>query len=550
MNKDWWKWGNPVESKHLNDYPTARTFLENRWKITLKEDFKPPNRFNIDTLSEKTIKNIKSIFPSIAQEKISFNVDDRLQVALGKSYYDSIRICKNDHIIAPDFVFSPATKEEIEYFIEQASKNNIKVVPFGGGSNVVGALTLEKEEGLKCSINLKNLDQLINIDEAHRTATFQAGIFGPDLEDILNKKGYTLGHFPQSFEYSTLGGWVVTRSAGQESSYYGKIEDLIERLCVVTPIGTLYSNEYSHDASGINLLSLFVGSEGILGIVTEVTVKIKKLPADYHWLVALFPDFEAGTNYLQELAQAEIKPSIVRLSDANETLLFSKLSNSDNEDGNFLDNIKKRVQKFILTQKNLTKPCVLIMRFVQSNHDNASAQVTFSKKLVVKYKGMLAPAKIGASWAENRYKTPYLRDTFIEHRILIDTMETLVHWKDIRKLHKDLTDKLNQSEAFGKEKGIFLAHISHIYPNAACMYFTLLTPMKKGNEIEQWQEIKNLVTNTIKDNDGAISHHHSIGSDHKKWYLKYSDPVTLVILKQIKEKVDPNNILNPGKLFS
>lgn len=549
MDKNWWKWGNPAESKHLNDYPKAKEFLEKKWDTTLKEDFRPPNQFNIDSLSEKEIENIKSQFPSIPQEKISFDIDDRLKVALGKSYYDTLRICKNNHIIAPDFVFSPTTKDDIEYFIKQASKNNIKVTPFGGGSNVVGALTLEKEKNIKCSINLKNFNQLINIDETHHTATFQAGIFGPDLEDILNEKGFTLGHFPQSFEYSTLGGWVVTRSAGQESSYYGKIEDLIERLCVVTPIGTLYSNEYSHDASGINLISLFVGSEGTLGVVTEVTVKIKKLPINYQWVTALFPDFEAGVKYLHELSQAEIKPSIVRLSDANETLLFSKLSKNKN-DGGFLSGIKKQFQNYILKQKGLTKPCVLIMRFVQNKYDDASAQINYSKKLVTKHKGMLAPTKIGSNWAENRFKTPYLRDSFIEHRIYIDTMETLVHWKDILKLHKNLTTKLNESEAFGKEKGLFLAHLSHIYSNAACMYFTLLTPMKKGDEIEQWQEIKNLVTDTIKENGGAISHHHSIGLDHKKWYLKYSDPIALDILKQIKKKVDPNSILNSGKLFS
>ncbi|MCB9032864.1 MAG: FAD-binding oxidoreductase [Chitinophagales bacterium] len=549
MNKDWWKWGNLEESKHINDYPKAKQYLEEFWQTSFREEFKPPTKFNLAQLSDKKTEEIKNIFASIPQKKMSFKDSDRLKVALGKSYYDVIRICKNDNIIAPDFVFYPTTKQEIEYIVQQCNDNNIKIIPFGGGSNVVGALTQTNKTTLTCCINLQHFNKMIAFDEDHFTATFQAGILGPDLEDELNEKGFTLGHFPQSFEYSTLGGWVVTRGAGQESSYYGKIEDLVEQLCVVTPTGTLYTNDYSHDASGINLMPLFVGSEGTLGIVTEVTVKIKKLPKSYRWVVALFPNFEQGTNYLKAIAQADIKPSVVRLSDAKETMLFSKLGNNHTEKGGLVEQFKKEAQKFILDWKNLNEPCVLIMRFVQNSYNSAS-QMVYAKNLVDKYDGMIAPSSIGENWAANRFKTPYLRDTFVEHAVYIDTMETLIHWNDVLKLHQELTSKLEKSKAFNKNKGLFLAHISHIYANAACMYFTLITPMHKGSEIEQWQEIKNLVTDTIKRNNGSVSHHHSVGYDHQKWYLQYSDPIGLDILRSIKNKIDPKNILNPGKLFN
>jgi alkyldihydroxyacetonephosphate synthase len=551
MQRDWWKWGDPKEVKHINDYPKLKEMVEERWKTHLREDFFPPKKFNLPILSEKKKDSIKDVFASLSPKKISFSEEDRLFVSLGKSYYDVIRIFNGGGFISPDVVLTPTTHEEIQYILTQASENNVQIIPFGGGTNVVGALSLDNLAGqtdIKCTVDLRKFKRLLHIDEQHLQATFEAGILGPELEKILNDKGYTLGHFPQSFEYSTLGGWIVTRGAGQESTYYGKIEDLTEHIKVATPVGTLESNPFTHDASGINVLPFFVGSEGTLGIVTEVTVKIRKLPKNYRWLVALFPTFQQGTNYMKEIAQAGIKPSVVRLSDANETNLFSKMSSSEEQPG-LLNDIKKEAQKLVLQFKNLTEPCVLMMRFPQGDF-SVSSQILFAKELVGKYKGMVAPSSIGDKWADNRFKLPYLRDTLVEHSIYIDTMETLVHWKDIPKLHQALTKELNKSTAFNKQKGIFLAHISHIYPNAACIYFTLITPILRGREIEQWQEIKDLVTNTIMQNNGSVSHHHSVGADHQKWYKKYSDNLALEVLHAVKQKLDPKGIMNPGKLYS
>lgn len=551
MQRDWWKWGDPKEVKHINDYPKLVTFVEERWKIHLREDFFPPKKFELPQLSEKRKEQIKDIFASIYPKKISFNDNDRLFVSLGKSYYDVIRIFNGSGFVSPDVVITPTTHDEIQYILTQASANNVFIMPFGGGTNVVGALSMDNlasKPEIKCTLDLRKYKRLIHIDEEHLTATFEAGILGPELEKILQSKGYTLGHFPQSFEYSTLGGWIVTRGAGQESTYYGKIEDLVEQIKVATPIGTLESNPFTHDASGINVLPFFIGSEGTLGVVTEVTVKIKKLPKSYRWIVGLFPTFQQGTNYLKELAQANIKPSVVRLSDANETNLFSKMSSSEEQPG-LVNDLKKEAQKLVLQWKNLTEPCVLIMRFPQ-NEFSVSSQVIFAKELVNKHKGMLAPTTIGDKWADNRFKLPYLRDTLVEHSIYIDTMETLVHWKDVTKLHQALTKELNKSLAFNKNKGIFLAHISHIYASAACMYFTLITPMLKGREIEQWHELKDLVTNTIMQYGGSISHHHSVGADHQKWYKKYTDSLALDVLRAVKNKLDPKGIMNSGKLFS
>src|SRR4051812_39324867 len=198
MHRDWWKWGDPNEVKHINDYPKLKVLLEERWKTHLREDFFPPKKFNLPPLPEKKKEQIRDIFASVYPKKISFNEDERLAVSLGKSYFDVLKIFKGEGFVSPDMVISPTTHEDIQYILTQASDNNVQIIPYGGGSNVVGALSLDANRAeIKCTLDLRKYKRLLKIDEEHLTATFESGIFGPELEKILNNKGYTLGHFPQ-----------------------------------------------------------------------------------------------------------------------------------------------------------------------------------------------------------------------------------------------------------------------------------------------------------------------------------------------------------------
>jgi alkyldihydroxyacetonephosphate synthase len=552
MNKDWWKWGNNNEFRHLSEYPKMKKMLEDRWEISLKEDFVPVKNFPVVEISDKKKEEIKDIFATIPSKKLSFKAADRLSMAIGKSYFDALRVLKYDNIVLPDAILSPTTHDEVDYILLKASEHNVIITPFGGGTNVVGSLTndnLRNKSAIRITINLREMSKLIAINGAEMTATFQSGILGPVLEKALNEKGYTLGHFPQSFEYSTLGGWIVTRSAGQASTMYGKIEDLVESLKVATPAGTIHTPNFTHDAVGINIMPLFFGSEGTLGIVTEATVKIKKIPRHKRWVCGLFPNFEAGADFFQEAIQNGVKPSVIRLSDANETALFSKLASEKSEEPTFFENLKKEAQKVVLKWKNLDHPCLMMMCLEQFGPNTAS-QAVFTKSLIEKHGGMVAPEIIGKKWEEGRFKTPYMRDTMMEHRIFVDTMETYVPWENVKEMHAILGKELAKSKAFNKEKGYFLAHISHVYASGACMYFTLFTPMQINREIEQWQELKNLIMNVFMENNGTISHHHGVGADHQKWYLKYSDPLSLEVLRAVKKQLDPKNILNPGKLYN
>ena len=546
MNKDWWKWGDSKAYEHVNNYPKLRQICIDRFGMDPKEDFHPPHDFNIQSVSENDQAFILNAFQAIPKAQIDFSKEARLAASLGKSYHDVIRIFKNHHLEVPDVIIKPKDHNEVQAIVSAADQHNIAIVPIGGQTNVVGALTIEGDQKRKIVyLDLTEMSKLLAIDEVNMIATFQAGVYGPHLEEQLKPYCLTLGHFPQSFEFSTLGGWVVTRSAGQESTYYGKIEDMVVSLKVATPKGTIETPAFDKDAEGINLTPIFIGSEGLLGTVTEVTVKLHKKPARSKWVLALFPDFESGTNCLKEVIQNDIYPSICRLSDGPETYFYSQLKP---EKEGLVADLKKKVQDIYLNFKNIEEPNIMMLRFeeVLSSKENEMAH---AQKIVNKHKGALIPSSLAKNWEATRFHTPYLRDTMMEHRIFIDTMETVVSWDKVMSMHANITKKMQACEAFHEEKGIIMSHISHIYTHGACMYFILICPMNVGTEVEQWQEIKKTMSDAIVENGGSISHHHSIGKDHQQYYLQHQDKLGLELLKAMKQQLDPKGILNPGKLF-
>jgi alkyldihydroxyacetonephosphate synthase len=545
----WWKWGDPEKSFHLNDFPKLRKFIEEKWNRKLVEDYHPDFVFKKIKEESFSIDEFKAIFPKLKPEQFCNSKNERLKFALGKSYYDVIRVFTNSVISAPDFILSPETEEEVIYILHQCEIHKISVVTFSGGTNVTGAFdkcaSEDKEGNITCTLNLRRLNKLIEIDTISNTATFEAGITGPELEYILNEKEFTLGHFPQSFEYSTLGGWIATRSAGQESGLYGKIEDMILGLTVITPRGVISHEDYPKHASGIDIHPLFIGSEGALGVITKAKVKISRKPEQYKWLVSIFKDFETGSMAVQEMVQSGIHPAICRLSDPMETKMLSFFSHSEKT------GIKKIIQdlyKRQLAAKGFDKPSIMMMRFAIKN-ESTDAEMKIAKKIIRTYEGKLLPADISSGWEKRRFSLPYLRDTLIEHRVLIDTFETVTYWKNLTNLYNSVGEALRSSSDFYEKGGLLFCHISHTYETGASLYFTMIAPQELNKEIEQWKELKNVVSDAIINNNGAISHHHGIGKDHRKWYLQKLGKEARTLLQAVKAQLDPKGILNPGNLF-
>lgn len=542
MENDWWKWGEAAKRKQLTHYPKLKAHFEERFQTRFDKITAAP-LFPVDTAEiNEAVERLKRQFPYL---QLKTDVLSRLKKASGKSYPDLLSAFFTDKIHLPDAVIYPSSQGDIKQVLQWASEQKVAIVPFGGGSNVVGAFKQKDESALKVVLDMSNLSRLLSLDKENLTAEFEAGIYGPQLEAILNKEGFTMGHFPQSFEFSTLGGWIVTRSAGQESSHYGRIDDIVISIKALTPQGEINTSAYESDAEGVNLKSLFLGSEGMFGVITQAKVHIHPLPEAKKWVTAVFPTFEHGTKAMKELVQREFFPAVVRYSDEEETFFLSLLSH---EAPTTFSKLKSNIVQSVLKSRGIEKPSIMMLRFdgsKEATHVKAEA----AKSIIKNHKGFLSGESLGKKWESSRFGLPYLRDDLLERGIFVDTMETILPWNKIENMKQDLLERLQQSTAFGKEKGILLAHLSHVYTTASSIYFTIITKQDKVQAFEQWQEIKTIVTNAIVEHGGAVSHHHSIGRDHQKWYLKKTDLLTQAVLQAVKKTLDPNGILNPGKLF-
>ncbi len=542
IHPDWWKWGTAEKRKVLTDYPNLKAHLEQRWNVGLNTRREEPANFPVVANADNARK-LEILFGAFS---FTANPATRLVKSLGKSYKDLLFSVSRTAVQVVDGVIYPQSHEEVQRILEIASREGVLVMPFGGGSNVCGDFDLPGADVRpRLAMDMAKMNALLQLDKVNHKATFQGGIYGPALEQLLHAQGFTLGHFPQSFEYSTLGGWVVTRSAGQESSGYGRIEDIAIAIKVATPTGTLQTSNYEGDAAGVNLKGLYFGSEGMFGVVTEVSVRIHPLPKTKQWAIGLFPNYQSGLNALQSLVQQNIFPTVVRYSDEHETFFLSLLSH---EAPGFVANLKAAIKSAVLKYKKLEKGCIMMVRFEDDCGEDCP-KLDKAKRAFSDNGAMLLGDALGKKWEGSRFGLPYLRDDMMLRNIVVDTMETVVPWNKIDDLRKKLRLALDTCTAFRNQQGILLAHVSHVYTSCASIYFTVLTPMEAGNEMAQWREIKKTVTDTIVNNGGAVSHHHGVGKDHQPWYLQTTDEVTKRILQSIKQAVDPANILNPGKLF-
>lgn len=540
---DWWKWGLSEKRKTLGHYPDMQRFLASHCGLALTDT--TPQASPVWHSRDDKMQLLTALFAAHSPHiQLSTDPHQRLKRSMGHSYRDLVQVFTGQPIVLVDAVAIPQTEQEVLEILQLAQQHAFIVVAFGGGTNVVRALHNQQSHRAVLVVDMSAMNQVIHIDTLHHTASFRAGILGPALEDALQGRGFTMGHFPQSFEYASLGGWIATRSAGQESSRYGKVDDMIVSLRVATPQGLLTTQAFSADADGINLKSLFLGSEGTLGIITEATVKIHPMVAHSTWVAAVLGRFEAGHQAVRLITQMGLLPSVVRLSDEDETEIFSLMSEHK---PTWPAQVKKLVGQWLLRRKGITRPNLLLLRF-DGPPAEVRKRVAKTQKIIRQQGGLLLGSSLGKKWQKNRFNLPYLRDDFLEKGFLLDTAETVVPWDQLGPLHTQLQQQLRQHEAFGKEKGLLLAHLSHVYPNGATIYFTLITP-RTADAVAQWESLKTITNNAFAEAKGAVSHHHGIGLDNLPWYLAKTDPITLRVLNTIKQTLDPKGILNPHKLY-
>nr|WP_153341296.1 FAD-binding oxidoreductase [Nocardia aurantia] len=452
----------------------------------------------------------------------------RLRHAGGKSTPDLLRRRADGPQDAPDAVVTPADHDEVLRLLAYCADRGIAVVPFGGGTSVVGGLDpIRGRFGSVVAVDLRRLDTLTDVDPVSGTATFGAGLTGPHAERLLARHGLSLGHFPQSFEFASIGGFAATRSSGQASAGYGRFDDMIQRLVVATPTGTLDLGRAPASAAGPDLRELFAGSEGTLGIVTAVTLRVHPVPETVAYQAWSFPDFEAGAAALRRVVQTGAAPTVLRLSDEAETGL--NLARAGDIGGSPVGG------------------CLAVTTF-EGTADHVAARSAEAYALLAAAGGSPLGEQPARDWEHGRFAAPYLRDALLDVGILCETLETATGWSNLARLKAAVTTALTEALTAQGTPPLIMCHISHTYPTGASLYFTVVAK-QADDPIAGWQHAKRAAGDAIVAAGGTITHHHAVGADHRPWLTAEIGEAGVRVLRAVKQAVDPAGILNPGKLI-
>jgi alkyldihydroxyacetonephosphate synthase len=444
----------------------------------------------------------------------------------GKSTPDLLRLRAGDASDAPDLVLFPGSHDEVAQLLALCSSHRVAVVPFGGGTSVVGGLTPSGTEfsGV-VALDVRWMNELVLLDEVSRLAELGPGLRGPQVEALLAERGYTIGHFPQSFEYATLGGFAAARSSGQASAGYGRFDELVVALRVATPAGTLDLGRAPKSAAGPDLRQLILGSEGALGVITRLTVAVRPVPEAVVYEGWRLAGFHEGMDVVRSLAQDGPRPTVLRLSDEAETAL--NLARPSEVGGASAGGV------------------LAIIGYEGSAQDVAWRRSVVTERLVAA--GGEIEDGAGEHWARERYRGPYLRDALLAAGALVETLETVTFWSSVPALYEAVSQALRETLTAQGTPPVILCHVSHVYPAGASLYFTIACA-QTDDPVTHWLAAKAAASEAIAAAGGSITHHHGVGRDHLPWYAREIGELGVGMLRAIKSRLDPEGIMNPGVL--
>ncbi len=467
---------------------------------------------------------------------------DRLRHARGQSLPDWVALRAGQPGACPDGVAYPSTAAEVRTLLDYARQTGTRLIPYGGGSSVVGHINPRPQDAPVLTVDLSRLNQLLDLDEVSRLATLEAGANGPEIEAQLGARGYTLGHFPQSYELSTLGGWIATRSSGQQSYYYGRIEALFAGGQVETLAGPLDLPPHPASAAGPDLRHLILGSEGRLGLITRAIVRVRPRPEVDSFHGVFFRDWRSGADAVRVLAQAGVRVSMLRLSDAQETETTLRLAGHER--------LVAWAERGLRLAGFGPERCLLLFGVTG---DRAAASFAHSQTTEVcrAHGGLVVGTAIGNRWRKTRFLSPYLRNTLWEAGYALDTLETAVPWARVLPLAAALTAGLRGGLTDLGEQVLAFAHLSHVYADGASLYVTYLfrRAPDPAETLRRWQTLKTGASRTLVAHGGTISHQHGVGVDHAPYLAAEKGSLGLQALAAARQSLDPDGLLNPGKLL-
>lgn len=554
----WWGWGPWAEEARLINRPGVLPYLDKKFVITQWNQRPKWESIELDAISipESRLSNelLEILINKIGQDQVSVDPGVRVVHSKGRSFRDAVEIRSRVLSQVTDAVLFPRDIEMISKIVQWANDFGVAIVPFAGGTSVVGGVEpCRGNHQAVATMNLTFINKILAIDETNGLAHVECGIFGPDLEQFLQKRGWTLGHFPQSFEYSTLGGWIAARSSGQNSVKYGGIEKLVESLTLLSPSGMVSTRSVPREAAGGSWKDWIIGSEGRYGIITSAWVRISKMPEEKKYVFFAFPNMATAVEAVRKITlHSQVQPAMIRISDELETEGLMAMGKSQDS---FINRIIKKFGTLWLNWKGINAYSMVgvMIGFEGSAAQNDSNYFEISDAFEMAG-GVDLGVGPGDKWLKDRFRLPYARDEFMDQGILVDTLETATRWSQLLLLHSAVRDSLMAAAQSCAWKCLVYCHVSHVYKDGASLYFTVLAKPETAFEIDAveilrvWKILKDAASSTIVSNGAAISHHHGIGCDH----LGYGAASELEsgAMKATSLFLDPNGIMNPEKVFN
>ncbi len=515
-----WGWGYEDEQPSPDEVRSAAEFLAGRLGFGSTDPEQPV------PLTEISLPTPRLVPPSSLRDICATDDYQRTLHAYGRSYADVVRAFRGRFDHPPDVVVHPRDEDELRSALEWGISAGAAVIPFGGGTSVVGgveAADCEDYAGV-VTIDLKALDRVLEVDPVSLSARIQAGATGPGLEQQLGEHGLTLRHFPQSFEFSTLGGWIATRAGGHFATLYTHIDDLVESVRALTPAGLWESRRLPGSGAGVSPDRMLIGSEGTLGIITEAWVRVRRRPVHRTSAPVRFEDFMAGAEAVRALSQSGLYPTNCRLIDARE----AKVTGAG--DGTH---------------------AVLVLGFESAEHDVEPLMKT-ALECCADHGGTWerrGPSDAVGSWREAFLRAPYLRDVFIAIGVLSETFETAITWERFPAFHERVLSEVSDAVRNVCGDGSVTCRFTHVYSDGLAAYYTILAPARRGAELEQWASIKRAASDAVIEGGGTITHHHAVGRGHRPWYDRQRPDPFAATLRAAKRALDPTGALNPGVLI-
>ncbi|MGW5074952.1 FAD-binding oxidoreductase [Rhodococcus sp. NPDC004095] len=524
---EWDAWGLDAFRKQLS--PQVLSLLGTALGVGAQQSA-PPTESEV-TLRPSTLTDAHraALDELVGADHVRTDEGARLRHAGGKSTPDLLRRKDTHAQDAPDAVVLPGSHEQVVDLLQWCTENAVAVVPFGGGTSVVGGVDpVRGRFGTVLALDLRRLNALVDLDPVSGIAVLQAGLTGPQAEELLGAHGFSLGHFPQSYQFATIGGFAATRSSGQASAGYGRFDDMVQRMRVATPTGTLDLGRGPASAAGPDLRELFVGSEGTFGVITDVTVRVHPTPATTSYRAWSFPDFETGANALRAVIQTGAAPTVMRLSDEAETGINLALAGD-------------------IGGESPTAGCLAITTF-EGTEAHVRARSEEAGALLAAAGGTDLGDGPARAWEHGRFDAPYQRDALLNAGAIVETLETATHWSNLTHLRTAVTAALTESLAAQGTPPLVMCHISHTYATGASLYFTIVCA-QTSDPLPQWEAAKRAAGDAIVSAGGTITHHHAVGRDHRPWMTDEIGELGASVLRAVKDAIDPAGILNPGKLI-